>query len=76
MLRENNIEFSERDIEVYQEEYSKFVKKTKNDYLPAFTLLEMNEEKKEITDMKFLLPNDSFKDITEAVDKVKSFLSE
>lgn len=74
MLKENKIDFLERDIEEFQDEYSRFVKKTKNDYLPAFTLLEMNEDKKEIIDMKFLLPDESFKDIKEAVEKVSKFL--
>jgi len=74
MLRENKIDFLERDIEEFQDEYSRFVKKTKNDYLPAFTLLEMDEAKKEIIDMKFLLPDESFKDIKEAVEKVSKFL--
>lgn len=74
MLKENKIDFLERDIEEFQDEYSRFVKKTKNDYLPAFTLLEMDEAKKEIIDMKFLLPDESFKDIKEAVEKVSKFL--
>jgi glutaredoxin len=74
MLKENKIDFLERDIEEFQDEYSRFVKKTKNDYLPAFTLLEMDEVKKEIIDMKFLLPDESFKDIKEAVEKVSKFL--
>lgn len=74
MLKENKIDFLERDVEEFQDEYSRFVKKTKNDYLPAFTLLEMNEDKKEIIDMKFLLPDESFKDIKEAVEKVSKFL--
>lgn len=74
MLKENKIDFLERDIEEFQDEYYRFVKKTKNEYLPAFTLLEMNEDKKEIIDMKFLLPDESFKDIKEAVEKVSKFL--
>lgn len=73
MLKENNVKYIERDIDEHNKEYGDFVKKTKNDYLPAFSILTVNE-KKEILNVEYVLPDDNFKDLNEAVDIVKSKL--
>ena len=72
MLNEENINYDERNINDYSDEYKQFVKVTNNDFLPAFTLLNLDD----VDDPKyeFLTPDDGFQDLNEAVDKVKKFL--
>lgn len=72
MLKENNIDYLEHNIREYEKEYNEFVKETKNEYLPAFTLIKINRENDYEVD--FLTPDDSFNDLNEAVDKIKHFL--
>lgn len=73
LLKENKIKYIERDIDEHNKEYEDFVKKTKNDYLPAFSILTVNE-KKEILNVEYVLPDENFKDLNEAVDIVKNRL--
>jgi len=73
MMKENNVKYIERDIHEHDKEYEDFVKKTKNDYLPAFSILTVNE-KKEILNVEYVLPDDNFKDLSEAVEIVKNKL--
>jgi glutaredoxin len=40
MLNKSNIQFVDRDIDEYEEEYNMFVNITENDYVPAFMLIE------------------------------------
>lgn len=72
LLKKEGIEYHERNIKDYNEEYKQFVHATSNDFLPAFTLLEMKDG--EEPEVEFLTPDDSFKDLNEAVTKVKEFL--
>jgi|TARA_R110000822_G_scaffold105457_9_gene233227 glutaredoxin len=74
MLKEEKVSFQERNIKDYEEEYSQFVKVMSNEYLPAITLIEMNEEDK--PNIQLLAPDTSFKDLHEAVNKIKDFLLE
>jgi glutaredoxin len=73
MLKENKIKYLERDIDKYEKEYNEFVKTTKNDYLPAFSILTLNENDK-IIDVEYIAPEDNFKNLEEGVQKVKEVL--
>lgn len=78
MLKESDIIYTEHNIKNYEKEYEQFVKETKNEYLPAFSLIEILKDKdidysKDVK-VKFLTPDDSFDDLNEAVVKVKEFL--
>jgi glutaredoxin len=41
MLNESNIEYFDRDIDEYKEEYEMFVEITENEYVPAFMLIDL-----------------------------------
>jgi len=72
-LKESKIDFEERNIKNHEGEYKKFVEATSNEYLPAMTLIEINEN--EEPKVNLLTPDDSFDTIDEAVMKIKEFLS-
>jgi len=72
MLKESKINYDEKDIDDYKEEYNNFVILTKNEYLPALTLLEI--KKNNDPKVKLITPDDDFKDLNEAVDIIKNFL--
>jgi glutaredoxin len=42
-LNESGIEFIDRDINQYEEEYDVFVEITENDYVPSFMIIESPE---------------------------------
>lgn len=71
-LNEDNIEYRERDIDVYKKEYDMFVEATGNDYVPAFMLMKL--EGKTIKDVRLLAPERDYDDIPEAIEKVKKYL--
>lgn len=73
MLREEKIKFTERDINKYEKEYDLFVEATGNEYIPAFMLMTIDENKKPIN-IKLLAPDDDFQDLSEAVEKVRGYL--
>jgi len=79
MLGENNIIYSERDIDEYEEEYDLFVEATDNEFIPAFMLLELyliNEEIQEKPkQVKLLAPDRDFQELDEALELVKRFLN-
>lgn len=72
MLKEGNIKFEERNIENYEEEYKNFVEATSNDYLPAFTLI--NIENKNDPQVELYAPDDDFENLNEAVEIINNFL--
>ena len=72
MLEESKIDFNERDIDVYSEEYDKFVEATDNEYIPAFMLIE--SEGVEVSEVILMAPDRDFDDIHEALEKVKQFV--
>lgn len=78
-LNESDITYTEHNIKDYEKEYNEFVKETNNEYLPAFTLIEVLKDEdidyEKDVKVKFLTPDDSFDDLDEAVEKVKEFLS-
>ncbi len=71
-LKEARVKYIERDIDNHKDEYDFFVEATSNDYLPAFMLITIN--KGESSDVKLMAPDRDFKEISEAVEKVKNYL--
>ena len=65
MLTKEGIEFFDRDIEVYKEEYDIFSKITENDMIPALLVIEGDGK-----DHKSFLyaPDRNYNELTEAVD--------
>ena len=72
MLKEENLDYHERNVHEHEKVYQQFVDATKNEYLPALTLVEIKEGKK--PEIQLLAPDLSFKDLNEATQKVKEFL--
>jgi glutaredoxin len=69
MLVKENIEFFDRDIEEYKDEYDLFVEVTDNDMIPALLIIEGDEESHE----SFLYaPERNYNELTEALDIIKS----
>jgi glutaredoxin len=69
MLIEQGIEFYERDIEKFSDEYDKFSKIVENDLIPAFMIIESDGE----NNMKSFLyaPDRNYNELTEAVQIIK-----
>jgi len=72
MLNEAGIEYYDRDIHKYEDEYNLFVEITENEYVPAFMLIEAPETEAPITNL--FAPDRDFQDINEGFDIIKSFL--
>jgi glutaredoxin len=72
MLDKSNIQFVDRDIDEYEEEYNMFVNITENDYVPAFMLIEDPETEEPLTEL--FAPDRDFDDINEGVEIIKSFI--
>lgn len=64
MLTKEGVEFHDRDIDVYEEEYNKFSQITENDMVPALLIIEHENE-----DIKSFLyvPEKNYNELTEAV---------
>ena len=71
-LKEAKVKYVERDIFDHKDEYDILVEATSNDYLPALMLITIN--KGESSDVKLMVPDRDFKEISEAVEKVKNYL--
>jgi glutaredoxin len=68
MLVNENIEFFDRDIDDYSDEYDTFSKITENDMIPALLVIEGDDETYE----SFLYaPDRNYMELTEAVDIIK-----
>lgn len=68
MLIREGIEFFDRDIDEYKDEYDIFVEVTGNDMIPSLLVIEGDEEKHE----SFLYaPERNYNELTEAVDIIK-----
>jgi glutaredoxin len=72
MLDKSNIQFVDRDIDDYEEEYNMFVNITENDYVPAFMLIEDPETEEPLTEL--FAPDRDFDDINEGFEIIKSFV--
>ena len=74
MMEKKDINFIERDIDEFDDEYQKVVvENTKNEYLPAFCLLDIKEEKSS-SEVTIMTPDDDFESLDEAVEKIEKFL--
>ena len=68
MLVKEGIEFFDRDIDKFKDEYNTFSKITENDMIPALLIIEGNDEDYE----SFLYaPDKDYNELTEAVDIIK-----
>ena len=64
MLKEEGIEFFDRDIDEYEEEYNLFSEITRSDYIPALLIIEGTGDDYE----SFLYtPDKDYEELTEAV---------
>ena len=71
MLSESGIEFIDRDIEEYEEEYDMFVEATGNDFVPAFMLVENPESEKPNTGL--YAPDRNFEDLEQGLNIIREF---
>lgn len=71
MLNEVGIEFFDRDIDEYEEEYNMFVEATGNDFVPAFMLVENPES--ETPNTNLYAPDRDYEDIEQGVKIIKEF---
>lgn len=69
MLKEEGIEFFDRDIEEFEDEYELFTEITDNEYIPAMLIIEGDEK-----DYKSFLyaPERDYNELTEAVQIIKN----
>lgn len=68
MLVKENIEFFDRDIDDYEDEYNLFVQVTNNDLIPAMLVIEGDEQEHE----SFLYaPDRDYNELKEAIDIIK-----
>ena len=68
ILTKEGIEFYDRDIDEYKEEYDLFVEITDNDMIPSLLIIEGNE----VTHESFLYaPERNYNELTEALDIIK-----
>ena len=71
MLDEAEIQYVERDISEFEEEYEMFVEATNNDFVPAFMLIENYESEKPSTGL--FAPDRDFDSIEEGLSIIKEF---
>jgi len=73
MLDKQGIEYVDRDIHEYEEEYNLFVEVTENEFVPAFMLIESPEDNP-IT--RLFAPDRDFEDINEGAKIIKEFFED
>lgn len=71
MLVKEGIEFYDRDIDEYEEEYNLFSEITENDMVPALLIVEGNEE---YHNSYLYAPERNYNELTEAVEIIKGHL--
>lgn len=71
MLVKEDIDFVDRDIDEYEEEYDIFTQLTENDFVPALLIIEENGDKA-IPHM--YAPDRDYNELTEAVDIIKKHI--
>jgi len=67
-LKENNIEYANRDIHENKEEYDMFVKATGNDFVPSFMIIESPNENPV---SHLYAPGRDYEDLDKAVSIIK-----
>lgn len=68
MLTQEGIEFFDRDIDLYKDEYDTFSKITQNDMVPALLVIEGEDDK---YDSFLYAPEANYNELTEAVEIIK-----
>lgn len=71
MLVKEGIEFYDRDIDEYEEEYNLFSEITENDMVPALLIVEGNED---YHNSYLYAPERNYNELTEAVEIIKGHL--
>jgi hypothetical protein len=71
MLDEAELDYLERDIYEYEEEYEMFIEATGNEFVPAFMLIENPESEEPITGL--YAPDRDFEDIDQGLNIIKEF---
>ncbi len=69
MLTNEGIEFIDRDIDEFDEEYKIFSEVTDNDLIPALLIIEGNEKKNK---SYLYVPDKDYDELTEAMDIIKN----
>jgi glutaredoxin len=72
MLDKENIEYYDRDINEYKDEYDIFVEITKNEYVPSFMTIESPESEK--PKVSLFAPERDFDELEDGVKIIKEFL--
>ena len=72
LLTQFEIEFYERDINEYSDEFDMFVELTGKDYVPAFMLVDESESDEPIP--MLFAPEEDFNELEEALEIIKKFL--
>lgn len=67
-LNEAGIDYVDRDINQYEDEYNLFVEVTENDYVPAFMIVESPEENPKT---HLFAPERDYNEIDEGVNIIK-----
>jgi glutaredoxin len=71
ILDEAELDYLERDIYEYEEEYEMFIEATGNEFVPAFMLIENPESEEPITGL--YAPDRDFEDIHQGLNIIKEF---
>jgi len=71
-LIEENVEFHDRDIDDYQEEFGLFTEITGSDYVPAFMLVNESESDEPIPQL--FAPQVHYENLEEGVEIIKGFI--
>ena len=71
MLVNEGIDFVDRDIHEYEEEYDMFVEITENEYVPAFMLIE-NPQTEPISEL--FAPERDYNELEDGVEIIKEWL--
>jgi glutaredoxin len=69
MLTNEGIEFVDRDIDEFEEEYKIFSEITENELIPALLIIEGNEKKNK---SYLYTPDRDYDELTEAIEIIKS----
>lgn len=73
MLDKENIEYFDRDIHDYKEEYDIFVEITGNEYVPSFMTVKEPDAKK--PEVFLYAPERDFNELEDGVKIIKEFLN-
>lgn len=67
-LKESGIDFIDRDVNEYEDEYNLFVEVTESDYVPAFMIIESPDENPK---SYLFTPDKDFDEIDKGIEIIK-----